>query len=128
MKRILFLVFSVSLLSFGGWLTVLANFDPYQTGLPGLLFFFILLFLWFWGIFTLFNYFLRIRVNQWELIYLPFKIAIRQSLFLTLAVVGLLFFWVLEVLNWLSAGVFLLLVISLEFYFQSRGFKIGERL
>lgn len=126
MKKILFLVFSVFLLTLGGWIALLGNINPYQTGLWAHLTFFILLFLWFWGGLTLLNYFLRVRLNNLELIYLPFKIAGRQSLLLTLAVVGLLVFWFFDVLNWLSAGIFVLLVLSIEFYFQSRSFSVSS--
>lgn len=126
MKKILFLVFSISLLSLGGWVALLGNVDPYKTGLWAHLTFFILLFFWLWGSLTLLNYFLRVRLNNLELIYLPFKIAGRQSLLLTLAIVGLSVFWFFDVLNWLSAGIFVLLVLSIEFYFQSRSLSISS--
>lgn len=122
------MVFSVSLLSLGGWLTVLGNLDPYQTNIIGRVLFFSFLFLWILGVSTLINYFIRIKLANLELIYLPFKAALRQSLFLALIIVGLLLFWVIEVLNWLSAGIFVLLIFSMEFYFQSRGINLSSNL
>jgi hypothetical protein len=120
LKKYLFAIFTFTLLSLGVWLAILFNTDPNNTDLITRCAFFASLFVFLAGFFTFLGFYLRVYFSNREIIYNNFPIALRQSILLSLIIVGLLAFQTLRVLTVWVAAIYVLAIILVEFYFKSR--------
>lgn len=118
-QRLLFSVFSTTLLSIGGFISVLTTIDPYNTSFIMRLIFYLLLVAVIWGISSMIMYYRRHKKDPskptqviWE--------SMRQSLIIGVGVVGLIFFQTIDVLNILSATVYIIALVLIEIYFRLR--------
>jgi ABC-type Fe3+-siderophore transport system permease subunit len=107
------------LLAFGGWFAVLQSIDPYTLGIKGQALFYSFLCFFIWGLATLINYFLRLRRSDSPKTKIIVTSA-RQGFIAALGVIGLLIFRSMDVLNILSASVYIITLILVEFYFSNR--------
>ena len=118
-RQLLFSIFTITLLAFGGWFAVLQSVDPYVFGLKGQALFYIFLCVFLWGLGALINYFLRLRRADSSKAKIIFT-SLRQGLSVALGIIGLLIFRSMDVLNILSASVYMIALILIEFYFRNR--------
>ncbi|MCL5795506.1 MAG: hypothetical protein M1338_04050 [Patescibacteria group bacterium] len=120
LKKHLFAIFTSTLLSLGIWLAILFNTDPNSTDLITRCSFFASLFVFVAGLYTFIGFYLRVYFSNREIIYSNFPIALRQSILLSLVIVGLLVFQALRVLTVWVAVIYILAIILIEFYFKSK--------
>jgi hypothetical protein len=118
-QKLLFSIFTITLLAFGGWFAVLQSIDPYTLGIKGQALFYSFLCFFIWGLATLINYFLRLRRSDSPKTKIIVTSA-RQGFIAALGVIGLLIFRSMDVLNILSASVYIITLILVEFYFRHR--------
>ncbi len=120
LKQALFSLFSITLLAFGGWLTILFNVDPFKADQFILVSLYASLFLFIMGLLTFIGFGVRILLSNREIIYGNFVPSLRQAMLLSFALVGLLFLQSLRVLSAVDAGAFLLAVLLLELFFRAK--------
>ncbi len=120
LQQTLFSLFSVTLLAFGGWLTILFNVDPTKADRFIFLSLYASLFLFIAGVTTFAGFWLRVLLSNREVIYSNFAPALRQGTFIAAASVGLLFLQSLRVLSLIDAGAFLLAIFLLELFFRAK--------
>lgn len=117
--RLLFAIFTITLLAFGGWFAILETTDPYAYGAKGQALFYAFFAIFLWGTATMINYTVKKnRKNSSKIASL--KNAVRQGLIASLGLVGLLILRSIDVLNILSAGVYIIALILIEFFFRHR--------
>lgn len=120
LKRALFSLFSLTLLAFGGWLTILFNVDPLKADRFILVALYASLLIFIMGLTTFIGYGVRLLLSNREVIYAHFTPSLRQGTLIAFAVVGLLFLQSLRVLSVIDAGAFLLATFLLELFFRAR--------
>lgn len=120
LKSSLFSLFTVTLLSFGGWLTIIFNIDPARTDQFTFGLLYLCSFLLLAGILTFTGFGVRILLSRREVIYSHFTPSFRQACLISCAVVGLLFLQSLRVLSVIDAGAFVLAILLIELFFRGK--------
>lgn len=110
----------VTLVCWLGWITVLFYIDPHSTGVVGLILFYLSLFFALIGTFSLLGFFFRVWFLKTEMIFRHVGIAFRQALLFALLLVGSLILQGMRVFTWWNAGLFLVSLSLIEFFFLSR--------
>jgi hypothetical protein len=119
-KKTLFSIFSITLLAFGGWLTILFNVDPTKADRFILIALYASIFLFVMGILTFIGFWVRVLLSNREVIYSHLTPSLRQATLVAFAVIGLLFLQSLRVLSIIDAGAFVLAVLLLELFFRAK--------
>jgi len=114
----LFAVFTLTLLSFAGFFAIIQTIDPYTTDWFSRAMFYIFLFFTVGGGATLMIYYLTRK--KAENLYNNFQNSLRLGISIGLAITGLLILETINVLNILSATVYILAIILIEFYLRAR--------
>ncbi|HLB32147.1 MAG TPA: hypothetical protein VJL27_01190 [Patescibacteria group bacterium] len=117
--KLLFGVFSITLLAFGGWFAILQSIDPYTYGVKGQILFYAFLAIFLWGVASMANYYFKQKRKDTQRMVILAS-AIRQGLIASLGLVGLTVLRSIDVLNVLSAAVYLVALVLIEFYFRNR--------
>jgi hypothetical protein len=117
----LFSLFIGFLVAFGVWLLILFNIDPFKTDFLSIAAFYASLFIWLSSLISLINYFVRLWFNNKEVVYANLTTALRQGMLISLIVVGLLILEQLNVLNWWVGGIWSIVVLLTELFFNVRG-------
>jgi hypothetical protein len=120
LKNSLFSLFTITLLSFGGWLTILFNVDPTNTDQFTFALLYICSFLFLVGLLTFIGFGIRILLSNREIIFSHFVPSLRQACLLSVAIIGLLFLQSLRVLSVIDAGAFVLAILLLELFFRAK--------
>lgn len=120
LKQILFSLFAITLLSFGGWLTILLNIDPTKTDTFTIALLYSCIFLFIMGVASFIGFGIRILMSNREIVYQHIIPSTRQGVLLGFTAVGLLFLQSLRVLSPVDAGAFILAVLLLELFFQAK--------
>ena len=94
--------------------------DPNQIDIKIFSAFFASLFLALVSIFTLFGYFIRLRVSQKEIVYAHLGVSFRQAVLLSLALIGLLLLQATQVLNWWDGILLITAILLLELFFRTK--------
>jgi len=118
-RKLVFAIFSVTLLAFGSWFVILQSIDPFTTDWFSRLMFFLFFLTWIWGALTLIMFLWRRRKigsNTGKIL----ACCVRQGLIIAFGLVGLLALQTMNVLNILSASVYVIALILIEFYFRTR--------
>lgn len=118
-QKLLFSVFSITLLSLGGWFAVLQTVDPFNTDWFSIAMFYVFALVAICGVITMVMYYIRKRKSQLNAQNLLYS-CIRQGLIISLGLVGLAILQTINVLNVLSASVYIIALVLIEFYFRSR--------
>ncbi len=118
--RLLFAIFTVTILAFGGWFAILETTDPYTYGQKGQALFYIFLVIFIWGTATMVNYYIRKNKKNSSKIG-SLTNSVRQGLIASIGLVGLLILRSIDVLNILSASVYIIALVLIEFFFRHRG-------
>jgi len=125
-QKLLFIVFAVMLLAFGGWFAVLEDIDPFTYGYKGQIAFHAFGGIFLWGLLTLINYFwLKRRHHESNKTRLALD-SLRQGFIVAVGIVGILIFRTIDVLNVLSASVYIIALILIEFFFRNRRASYGK--
>lgn len=120
LKQALFSLFSITLLAFGGWLTIFFNLDPLRADNFILAALYASLFIFITGSLTFIGFGLRILLSNREVIYAHLPPSLRQATLAALALVGLLFLQSLRVLSVIDAGAFVLAILLIELFFRAK--------
>lgn len=120
LKQTLFSLFSITLLAFGGWLTIIFNVDPTKTDTVMFAILYLSIFLFLTGILTFIGFWARILFSNREIIYHHLPPALRQAALVAFACVGLLFLQSLRVLSAIDAGAFILAILLIELFFRAK--------
>lgn len=120
LRKALFSLFSLTLLSLGGWLSILLNVDPSQADRFILVALYCSLLVFISAITTAILFGLRILLSNREIIFAHFGPSLRQGSLVGFTVVGLLFLQSLRVLSLIDAGAFILAVILIELFFRTK--------
>lgn len=120
LKKSLFSLFAVTLLAFGGWLTILFNVDPAQADRFQFIALYASIFLFLTGILTFVGFGVRILLSNREVVYAHFAPSLRQGMLVAFALVGLLFLQSLRVLSVIDAGAFVLAILLIELFFRAK--------
>jgi len=118
-QRILFSIFSITLLSAGGFFSVLTSIDPYAASFSTRFLFYILIVAIIWGVGSMLMYLRRKKYNTTKPVQILWE-SMRQSFIVAVGIVGLIFFQTLNVLNILSATVYIIALVLIEIYFRLR--------
>lgn len=120
LKQTLFSIFSVTLLAFGGWLTILFNVDPTKGDRFVFVALYASIFLFVMGIASFIGFGIRVLLSKREVIYQHLVPAVRQGTLIGLACIGLLFLQSLRVLSVVDAAAFIVAIFLLELFFQAK--------
>ena len=107
-------------LCFAAWLLVIFFINPTASTTLGLTVFYISLFFTLVGALTLIGFYVRVWLSKNEIIYEHVGTAFRQSILLSIVVIGGLIMQAYRVLTWWDALLFVVSVSLLEFYFLTR--------
>lgn len=110
----------VTLICWIGWITVIFYIDPVATSFIGLLLFYVSLFFALIGTFSLLGFFFRVWFSKTDVLFQHIGIAIRQSLFFSLLLVGSLILQGMRTLTWWNAALFIISLSILELFFLTR--------
>lgn len=120
LTKAFFSLFTITLLSFGGWLTILFNVDPTRADRFIMVALYASIFLFLLGLLTFIGFGIRVLLSNREVIYAHFNPSLRQATLAAFAVVGLLFLQSLRVLSAIDAGAFVLAILLLELFFRAK--------
>ena len=120
LKQSLFSLFTITLLSFGGWLTILFNTNPLEADTLIFVALYASLFLFIMGLASFIGFGIRVLLSNREVVYAHFSPSVRQGTLLALALTGLLFLQSLRVLSAIDAGAFLLAIGLIELFFRAK--------
>ncbi len=120
LRQSLFSLLTLTLLAFGGWITIFFNLDPSRSDRFVFIALYASLFIFLIGVITFIGFGMRILLTNRELIYSHFPVSLRQATLISFAAVGLLFLQSLRVLSPVDAGAFVLAVLLLELFFRAR--------
>jgi len=116
LKYLLIIVVSATVLSWVSWGVVLVEIDPEIAGIGGLMIFYLALLASLLGTFFLASFAIRKIFNKEELEYRLVGISFRQSVFFSLALIGVLFLQSQNFLTWWNV-IFLILALAIFEYF-----------
>lgn len=118
-KRYLTLISFSALFSWSAWYLVIQKLNPYDSQILSLALFFLSLFFALTSTLTLGGFYLRKWFYKNEIFYSHLSIALRQSILLTLCIIGSLLFLMLGVLTWWDGLLLVLIIVLIEIYFSS---------
>lgn len=120
LKQSLFSLFAVTLLAFGGSITIIMNVDPKSADQFIFVALYASIFLFITGILTFLGFGMRILLSNREVIYSHFPPSLRQGMLAGLAIVGLFFLQSLRVLSAIDAFAFILAILLIELFFRAK--------
>ncbi len=120
LRLYLFILYLTALISAGLAAEIVINVNPYQSPFWVIAIFYAALFLFFTSIFGLVFFYLKVWASNREVIFAHLVPTLRQSVFISLGIVGLLFLQQIRVLNWWVAALFILSVFLIELFFRGR--------
>lgn len=107
---------ATSVVSWLGWIYVLATIDPTSTNWLGFLLFYLSLFLALTGTASIIGFLVRFIALKHELVFRQVKDAFRQSFLFSLLIVAALYLLSQHLFSWLNAA-FLVIALTLLEYF-----------
>jgi len=120
LKSSLFFIFVLTLISLGVFLMILFNIDPNDADIFTISTFFISVFMFISGFLTFILFYLKNWFNNNEVIYTHLPIAIRQSVLISSAIIGILVFKSLDIFTVWDITIFLVIIILIELFFRSK--------
>lgn len=109
-----------TILSLISWILVIENTDPNKTDLIGHGLFYLSLFFFLAGIFSLVGFFARRIINKNKAEFSQVGVAFRQGLFLSFVTIGMLFLQGNKMLSTTNAFLFVIGISLLEYYFINK--------
>ena len=114
------LMFVATILAAMSWGLVVYYVDPYRSGVIGMALFYLTCSFTLVGLFTLFGFNVRRRINNNELLFVLVGVSFRQAIWASLICVGLLMMQGAGILEWWDACLLILALGLLEAYFLSK--------
>lgn len=99
---------------------ILFNIDPNNADIFTISTFFISVFMFISGFLTFILFYLKNWFNNNEVIYTHLPIAIRQSVLISSAIIGILVFKSLDIFTVWDITIFLVIIILIELFFRSK--------
>ena len=109
-----------TVLCFISWTLIVVYIDPIAENSVGLVLFYLSLFFFLTSFFTLAGFYLRRKISRNKIEFAQTSEAFRQGVFFSLIFVGMLILQSFRMLTLWNAGLFIVGVGLLEFYFASR--------
>lgn len=116
----LFGLYLTLFLSFAFLGLLIFNVNPYQSPVWMIILFYSIFYLFWMALFGLIGFYLKVWATNRELIFVHILPTLRQSIFMALAITGLLFLFQIKVLSWWVAGLFILAIFMIELYFRRK--------
>lgn len=107
------------IMAFVSWLLVIYYLSPSNLFSIGI--FYITLFLSALAFLSILGFYVRLFISKNELVYVHLKTSLRQGMFFSLIIIGMLVLQGFKILTLWDGGLFVTTVMLLEFYFLSRG-------
>lgn len=120
LRKKLFYLFMGTLLSLGIWLYMLFHVDPSYADILTWLAFMGSLFLWLSGFLSFIIFYLKVSFFNQEVIFALLPSSLRQAAELALIIAGLLSLQALRVLGWWEGGLYILVIVLIEMFFQGK--------
>lgn len=120
LKKTLFSIFSLALVSLGIFIIILFNIDPYKSDRFVHIAFLSSLFLSLAGIWVFTEYLIKIRLNNKELVYSILPSTIRHALLGSAGITLIVGLKMINVLNFLDTLIILIIIAVSELYFKER--------
>ena len=120
LKKYLFSIFTLTLISLGIWLLIIFNQSSKEADLITYGAFFSSLLIFLSGFLSLVLFYVRYNFSNKELVLSLIPIAIRQSVLISLAIVSILLFQSLKVLTWWDTFLLIIVIILVELFFKTR--------
>jgi len=109
-----------TVLCFVSWMLIVFYVDIETTSLIGIVLFYLSLFFFLASFFILTGFYLRRKITKDKIEFAQTGEAFRQGIFFALIFVGMLILQSFRILTLWNAGLFILGIVFLEFYFGSR--------
>ena len=109
-----------TILCFISWMLIVIYIDPIAENSAGLVLFYLSLFFFLTSFFTLAGFYLRRKISRNKIEFAQTGEAFRQGVFFSLIFVGMLILQSFRMLTLWNAGLFIVGIGLLEFYFVSR--------
>ena len=122
LRKKLFYLFSATITSLTIWLYFLFHVDPTYADILIWIAFMASLFFWLSGFLGFIIFYLKINFYNQEIIYSLLPTSLRQASEISLIIVGLLSLQSLKVLGWWEGGLYILVILLLEMFFQTKPF------
>jgi hypothetical protein len=107
-----------TVLAWAGWVLVLLNIDPFESGIPGVALFFVTLFAALIGTLSVFGTLFRLRVKKGQTVVVrEVKIAVRHAVLLSLVAVVSLLLAGQGLLKWWNLAAMIVAVGAAEYVF-----------
>lgn len=116
----LFSLYLVLFLAFGLFSLILFNVNPYASPFWMLIIFYATLFLFWMSLFGIIGFYLKVWASNREVIFAHLLPTLRQSILVSLMIVGLLFLFQIKVLSWWVAILYVLAILMIELYFRRK--------
>lgn len=118
-KKLLRFTAGMTLISIIIFLVVLLRVDPFTSGISALIFFLIMLFFCLAGFLTFPGYYLRMIINKDKTPLNNFNVSLRQSILVSVGIIGLLILKSMESLAWWDGLLLIASLVFLEMFFRS---------
>ncbi|MEK7648544.1 MAG: hypothetical protein AAB400_01365 [Patescibacteria group bacterium] len=109
-----------TLLSWGAWFYVISTVNPFDTGMVGLLLFYVSLTFSMIGTFAIIGFFVRTWVFKKEIVFQRVHLSFRQAFSFALLVDGFLILQALRLLTWYNLAFLVVGLTLAEFFLISR--------
>lgn len=113
------LIFAASI-SFGLWLLIFFGVNPFQAPAWIVILFYLSLFIFLTSIFGIIGFYLKVWATNREVIFAHILPSLRQSAFVALVIVVIIFLQQLRALNWWVASMLIVAIALIEAFFRSR--------
>lgn len=120
LRLYLFSLYFILFLAAGLVTLIIFDINPEQAPFWMLGIFYVSVFLFLAALFSLIGFYLKVWATNREVIFAHLLPTLRQSMLIALAIIGLLFFQQFRVLNWWVAGLYIIAITMIEFFFKSK--------
>lgn len=120
LKLYLFGLICTLLLALFLFILLFFSVNPYAAPVWIVILFYFTFFLIWTSVFALVGFYLKVWASNREVIFAHLLPTLRQALFLSIVVTGLLFLKQIDVLNWWIGGMLALAILLIELFFRSR--------
>lgn len=120
LKLYLFGLISTFLLSSFLWVLLVISVNPFQAPTWIIFLFYLVFFVALVSIFSIINFYSKVRLGNREVIFSHLGPSLRQAAFVSFLLTAVLFFEQIKVLNWWVFGMLSIAIILIELSFRSR--------
>ncbi len=124
LKKSLFFLFAIIMVTMATLVVVLNNYNPYQSGYLIYFLFYFSLFLILSGVISIIIFYSKIYIFKNSLLYTLFKPSLRQGVIISLGLVALLLLQGLKVLDFWVGIPLVIVIVLIELFFQTKSKQI----